>query len=132
MKLPKTKAKRAAKRAADTPAEAVGADIKVSSDSPITVDHSKLSDTGLVTVTGFDSRDVLLQTNDAKTIQVRGADGMLQFLFVKKNDLLWLLCTPNEDDWDEMVRRFAAPSPLDGEIRAAPARVPQRAPDPMI
>ena len=60
----------------------------------------------MVSVYGSGVSAPRLQTNDARLIQIRGADGALVAMMFKLTNALWAFTTPADEDWEEHRRRL--------------------------
>jgi len=60
----------------------------------------------MVSVYGSGVKAPLLQTNDARLIQIRDADGKLFAMLFRLTDALWGFVTNSDPDWEEHRRRL--------------------------
>lgn len=60
----------------------------------------------LVSVYGSGISAPLLQTNDARLIQIRDQSGELIALMFKLTNALWVFTTPGDPDWEEHKQRL--------------------------
>ena len=60
----------------------------------------------LVSVYGSGVGAPLLQTNDARLIQIRDIDGNLMALMFRLTNALWGFTTPSDEDWEEHRSRL--------------------------
>lgn len=70
-------------------------------------DPSGLS--GLVTVMGFDSKDVLFSSDQVGTVQWRGSNGEIVALLVRLKPDIWGFSRRGEDDWEQVLERYGHP-----------------------
>lgn len=60
----------------------------------------------LVSVYGKGLNGPLLQTNDARLIQIRDENGELSSLFVRLTDTLWGFVSKGDSDWEDHKKRL--------------------------
>jgi len=60
----------------------------------------------MVSVYGSGVGAPLLQTNDARLIQIRDVDGNLIAMMFKLTNMLWGFTSPGDGDWEEHRRRL--------------------------
>ena len=70
---------------------------------------SSVSNPGLVTVLGFDKKDVLFRSDKAGTVQLRDGHGAIAALLVKIKPDVWGFSRRGDDDWEEVVRIYGNP-----------------------
>ena len=61
---------------------------------------------GLVTVTGFGKDDVILRTNKANVIQVRGSDGNIAAMLIRIKPNIWGFSKAGDEDWGEILSLY--------------------------
>jgi hypothetical protein len=93
----------------------IGRDVRVGSPK---ADESPSSDTfpeeekpnlsGLVTVTGFDSHDVLFRSNDVGTVQWRDSNGEVVALLVRLKPDIWGFSRRGDEDWEQVLERYGS------------------------
>lgn len=60
----------------------------------------------LVSVYGSGVSAPLLQTNDARLIQIRNTEGKLMAMLFKLTNALWGFVTESDPDWEDHKRRL--------------------------
>lgn len=60
----------------------------------------------MVSVYGSGLKGPLLQTNDARLIQIRDANGNLMAMLFKLTNALWGFVTSADPDWEDHKRRL--------------------------
>lgn len=88
--------------------EAKGAE-KDSASSPASSEPDKNAPeslSGLVTVMGFDSKDVLFRSDKVGTVQWRDSKGEVVALLVRIKPDIWGFSRRGEEDWSQVLERY--------------------------
>lgn len=70
---------------------------------------SSISSPNMVTVLGFDRKDVLFRSQDVGSVQWRGPGGELAAMLVRLKPGVWGFAKSGDDDWDEVVGLYGNP-----------------------
>jgi hypothetical protein len=63
----------------------------------------------LVTVMGFDNKDVLFRSNSVGAIQWRNSNGEVVAMLVKMKPDVWGFSCSGDDDWPQMFEMYGRP-----------------------
>lgn len=64
----------------------------------------------VVTVTGFDRKDVLFQSDSVGTVQWRDQEGEVAAMLVSLRPGIWGFTRRGEEDWEENLRIYGSPA----------------------
>ncbi len=70
---------------------------------------SSVSSPNLVTVMGFDRKDVLFRSDSVGTVQWRDSDGEIVALLVRLKPDIWGFSRRGEEDWEENLKLYGNP-----------------------
>lgn len=64
---------------------------------------------GLVTVIGFDRKDVLFRSDQVGAVQWRDANGEIVALLVRLKPDIWGFSRRGEEDWAQVLEQYGSP-----------------------
>ena len=70
---------------------------------------SSVSGSGLVTVMGFDRKDVLFRSDSVGAVQWRDSNGKIVALLVRLKPDMWGFSNRGDDDWEEVLEMYGNP-----------------------
>ena len=86
-----------------------GGDIKAAGRKEASPLSSSVSGSGLVTVMGFDRKDVLFRSDSVGAVQWRDSNGKIVALLVRLKPDMWGFSNRSDDDWEEVLEMYGNP-----------------------
>lgn len=78
-------------------------------DKVVDIHESAPDPSNLVTVMGFDRKDVLFRSNDVGAIQWRDSNGEVVAMLIRINTDVWGFSCRGDDDWPQMFEKYGSP-----------------------
>ena len=92
----------------------ISRDVRVHEPEPVAKEEDdtavgSVADANLVTVMGFDRKDVLFRSKDVGVVQWRDSRGEIVALLVRLKPDIWGFSHRGDDDWTEVLELYGNP-----------------------